>query len=307
VAAVPKRVPPRAFAVVGAVPITLATLRHWLATIERPHSRQPLAPAARRRLLQHTVSFLIRAQWLLQESQAEQISQPLIQRLLAQRHTTSGDGLTPSDASFQARLDVIAEVLRERHERAPRIPPSQVAAYYATHRANFREPAVRKTLMIITTNHASAIAARTAITAGQPWAQVAKHYSDDSSALNGGAYNIVEGIAPPALTHAALKANHGQLIGPIKIPPSTEGSGYYLFKVTGQHPGAPEPLADATERITQLLIIQARQRAVTEAERSFKQRWRNHTLCAPRYIIPECSNYTNTPRPTQPHQPGRSH
>lgn len=290
---VPTRVPAGVVAVVGAAPVTAASLRHWLAIAEYAHTHLPAVPVNHRRALQSTLAFLIKAQWLLQEGHAEGIDQAAIGRLARQRSTARPPiGMTPADVTLQERLDLTSEALSQRHRKAPPIARAQAAAYYAAHHTRYRTPAVWKTLMIITRARSAALAAKRAVEHNQPWATVARRYSQDSSVLNGGAYNILESAAPLPLVHAARTAHPGQLVGPIQAQPSAqpETTAYYLFKVTGEQPGTQQPLTTVAAEIKQTLAEQAAQHALAAFERVYEWQWRERTLCAPGYIVPECRN-----------------
>jgi PPIC-type PPIASE domain len=293
-APVPIHVPPGAVAVVGAVPITTASFRHWLAIALRH-----LGPAGgrgnrHRSAVEQTLSFLVKAQWLQQEATAEGVDERALTRLVSRRTagTTPQSGITHADAALQARLDIIADALRERHRKAGAVTPGQVASYYARHRAKFRSPAVRETLMIVTASRSEAIAAKAALARGQSWASVARRYSEDSSALAGAAYAIVQGVQPPRLWRAASKARRHQLVGPIEAPQvaGPPASSFYLFEVVGGRPGTQLPLTAVATELGATLAERGRERAYTAFTSAYEQRWRYRTLCAPGYLTPLCRN-----------------
>jgi len=293
----PHRVPPGAVAVVGAAPITAASFEHWLAILSK---EQPGTSATTTRshnqAVQRTVSFLVKAQWLLQEASAESINKSVLNKLVSQQtahpQQPSQHGLTRSDIALQARLNIITEALQSRHSKVS-VSTAQVAHYYAARRAQFNNPAVHETLMVITHSRTSALAARAALAAGEHWATVAKHWSEDSSAAGGGGYAIVEGIQPAKLVRAAIAAKQGAIVGPIPAPavagPPTPR--YYLFKVTGSHPASSQPLAKVAPQIKQTLTEQQRQQALDTFVAAYERRWRARTLCAPGYVVTECGKH----------------
>lgn len=282
---IPRRVPPHAIAIVGDVPITTKSFKHWLAIVSRD-------PAGSSHAVQQTVSFLVRAQWLLQEAAEERISESAIDGLAARQASRSAQrGMSPSDAAFQARLDAITEILQRRHTTAV-VSSTQVSRYYAAHRSQFREPAVRNTLMIITHDRASALRAKAALASGARWAAVATRWSIDSSALNGGRYIVVEGVQSSALVHVVFAARHRSLVGPLPASPAAQPgvTDYYLFVVTGGHGTSPLPLRKAEAEVRELLVTQAGQRSLTAFTRAYGARWKKFTLCGPQYGVPECGN-----------------
>jgi parvulin-like peptidyl-prolyl isomerase len=297
----PRSVPPGAVAIVGAVPVTTASIDHWVAILSKAQPAAGTTAGTRREAVQRVVSFLVKAQWLLQESHTERINQSVLNKLVSQQTANAQQSpqsrMTRSDLAFQARLNLVAEALQSRHATVSVRSPG-IARYYATHRSQLVNPAVRDTLMVVTHDRASAQRARAALAAGQPWAAVAKRSSIDSSALNGGAYAVVEGVQSPALVHAVFAARPGQLTGPVRATPAAQPnvSDYYLFKVTGGHPASPQPLAQVTAQIRQTLTAQQRPRALAVFTREYELRWRARTLCAPGYVVAECRNAVTTTR-----------
>jgi foldase protein PrsA len=294
---VPRRVPPGAIAIVGAAPITGASFHHWVAIVSRRPSGTE-APA-RREALQRTVSFLIKAQWLVQEATNERINESVVDKIAARQiadgQQSAQSGMTPSDALFQSRLDVIAEALQTRHSSVPApVSAAEIARYYATHRSEFVNPGERDTLMVVTRDRAAALQARAALMSGSPWRAVAKRWSLDSSALNGGAYAVVMGVQSPTLVHAVFDTPLGRLTGPVRAVPETQPAvvDYYLFKVTGEHRSSPRRLAQVATEVRDTLVKEDRQRGLAAFIRDYERRWRSRTLCAPGYVVLECRNDT---------------
>lgn len=291
---VPRSVPPGAVALIGATRVTTVSFEHWLPIVEREQAAAGPAAGRHHRAVADTMAFLVKAQWLLQESRAEGINESVLNRLVSQRAAQAQpqSGMTRSDAAFQARLDVITEALQQRDSKTESVTQAQLAAYYAGHRSQYVDPALRNTLTVLTHSRSAALAARAALVRGRSWAVVAKRWSEGSSVVTGGAYNIVEGVQPPELVRAAFKAERGRIVGPIEMPP---GAGqpaptYYLFKVTGGHPSSQQPLSKVAVQVRETLIEQERERSLAAFTRAYEQRWRSHTLCASGYLVPECHN-----------------
>jgi hypothetical protein len=304
---VPGRVPRGAVAIVGAVPITTASFQHWLPLVRQSEMAEGNATVGRKQASEATDSYLVRAQWFLQESRAEGINESVLNRLVAERtahaNPAARTGMSSEDIAFEARLDVISEALRSRHsDITASVTSSQVMRYYAAHRSQFANPAVRRTRMVVTHSLASALQARAALAGGQSWALVAKRWSVDSSALIGGAFAVVAGQQSPALEHAVFTARRGSVVGPVEAPPAAGApvTTYYLFNVTGARPGSPQPLSQVTAQIKQTLTQQLQQRAWASFSSAYEKRWRARTLCAPGYVVAECRNYAAT---TPGHEP----
>jgi predicted transcriptional regulator len=105
-------VPRGAVAIVAATPVTAASFAHWLAIVRRGNPGYD-----REQAVTHTVSFLVKAQWLQQEAVAEGIDESKLNQLISSRppRAEAQIGMTVADATLQARLDLIAEALRRRH------------------------------------------------------------------------------------------------------------------------------------------------------------------------------------------------
>jgi len=285
----PNAVPRDAVAIVGSVPITGMTFRHWLLIGMRdagPYSRA-LGQA-------HTLSFLIKSQWLLQEATREGANVGTLDRLASRRaaQTVLHDGMTRSDAKVQATLDLITEALRVRHEHVT-VTAATVSRYYDEHRSEFVNPAFRDTVMVVTSSRDAALRAKTALESGEGWAAVAARWSDDPSRAYGGAYSVVEGVQSPALVSAVFAARRGRVTGPVYAPTAArpQVEEYFLFKVTGEHRATQQSRSEVTNSIRQTVEEQAKTRALAAFTASYESHWRALTLCAPGYIVPECSNY----------------
>jgi PPIC-type PPIASE domain len=294
----PIRVPAGAVAIVGATPIKLISLKQWLPIVEGGEAAPGLAAGKHQRAVADTVAFLVKAQWLLQESRAEGIDESVVDRRVSKRSAEEPpqNGMSSADAAYQTRLNFIAEVLESRHGHVA-VTQAQIEGYYNAHRSQFVEPAVRYTLMVVTRSRSDALTARAALASGERWSAVARRWSvDSSSALNGGAYAVAEGAQSPVLVHAVFAARRGAIVGPVKVPATAEPMthDYYLFKVTGAIPASHEPLARVAERIRRTLAAQERERSLAAFTRAYEARWRTRTLCAPGYVVAECRNYAVT-------------
>ena len=299
----PHRVPRGAVAIVGAVPITTSSFDHWLGVLADEQRPVRATARTRRRAVQRTVSFLVKAQWLVQESRAEGINEAVLNKLVSQQanQQSPSSGMTRSDITFQARLNTIAEALQGRHGTVS-VSTAEVAHYYASHRSLFSSPAVRDTLMVVTRDRTRALKVRAALASGQRWAAVAKRWSIDPSALAGGADAVSEGAQSPTLVRAVFAARRDRITGPVRATPTAQPTvnDYYVFKVTGEQPASYRPLTQVTAEIHQTLSEREHQRVLAAFTSAYEQRWHTRTLCAPGYVIPECRNYTVATRGHEP-------
>lgn len=300
----PTRVPSGAVAIVGAVPITLASVEQWLpSSLARPPAYAGCVAVGRakcareyRAAVKETVSSLIGAQWLLQESRAEGIDEAVLDRLVSQRTAKARpqSGMTRADLAFQARLEVIAEALKRRHsDPSASVTGAQVARYYAAHSSRFVNPPVRHTLMVVTHSLVGALRARAALARGESWGAVAKRWSVNSSAIIGGAFAVVGGAQSRALEHAVFAAKRGRIVGPVQAlsAPAARSDDYYLFEVTGAQPGSAQPLAQVAGQIRETMIQELHARSWAAFAAAYEKRWSAHTLCASGYVVAECRNH----------------
>lgn len=286
----PHRVPANAVAIVSQTPITSRSLARLLR-IRRQGEPSTLAS-------DRALSYLIEAQWVLQEAESEGINRSVLDQLVARQvdgpHPPPVTPVTRNERVFQTRVQIVAMALRRRHSRASgHIGSHEISRYFATHRSQFTVPAVQMTRMIVTHRRGTALRARAALKRARDWAMVARRFSTDSSAVNGGAYAIPADGSPTKLVRRAFAAPPGRLIGPLRAPPAAGRPlpTFYLFKVINTRPQRPQPIVAISGQIRQILIEKHRQRALRAFERSFKRRWRTRTLCAAAYLVPLCHNY----------------
>jgi foldase protein PrsA len=289
---VPSDVPRGDVAIVGRTPIAAASFKHWLPVI-RDRGDEGSVATGRRQAMEATVTFLVRAQWLVQEAAAEGIDESVLNKLVSSKvaHAKPGRHMSRSDLGYQTRLNIIAEALQVRHSKVPAVPQARVARYYGTHPTKFIKPGVRHTLIVDTRSRNGALAAKAALARGESWRTVAKRWSIDSSVEVGGAFAVVEGEQSPALERAVFSAAPKRLVGPVSLPPeSGQGPTYYLFEVTGASQKSQEPLREVAQQIRQTLTEQLQQRSWSAFVRAYKARWAARTLCAPGYLVPVCRN-----------------
>jgi hypothetical protein len=79
----------------------------------------------------------------------------------------------------------------------------------------------------------------------------------------------------------------------VKTPsePGAPAATYYLFELTGAHPGSPQPLSEVGTQIKQTLTQQLQQQSWVSFSSAYEKRWTAHTLCASGYVVAGCRNY----------------
>lgn len=248
------------------------------------------------------ISFLVRAQWLAKEGSARGVHvssaalRTAVSKAIRQRYDGDASfkkflaktGMTRADFSLTVKVNMIADALQAQAMKVPAVTAGQVARYYRAHRSRYAIPPRRLTLMVVTQTRATALQARAALKSGRSWAAVAKRYSEDSSKLVGGAYEVVPGIQPPKLVRAVFTAPHGVLEGPVAVqqPSGSSGSSlYYLFKVTRDQKGFQQPLGKVRSQVRQTVRQDRQQHAFTSFVNAYTKRWKARTHCRPGYVV----------------------
>lgn len=249
------------------------------------------------------IAFLVRAQWLLKEGAAHGVrisSADLgsaVSEQIKQRYPAAGafakflakTGMTRADFRFSVQVNMIADRLQAQSTTVPNVSTAQVASYYRAHpETHYSTPPRRLTLVVVTRTRAPALRAKAALRSGQPWARVAKRYSEDSSKLVGGAFAVVPGIQNPRLVHAVFSSPRGVLEGPVATPAVAAiggGSLYYVYKVTGAQAGTRQSLVEAASQIKRTLVQQRQQQALAHFTNAYTARWRARTHCSRGYVV----------------------
>jgi hypothetical protein len=191
--------------------------------------------------------------------------------------------LAQPDAEWLMRLNLLAaKVEQARLNRAAReLPRSQVAAFYALHRAQFVEPAMRDIEIIGNDDGAVVRKAKREIEGGMPFLDVARHASNDPEAPEG-LQRLVQGTEEPPFEREIFGARAHVLTGPVKQVLS------YLFVVLAGHPARQETLPQAEWTIRRRL---APRRAARILAPALEARWTAQTRCRPGYVVSGCSEY----------------
>jgi hypothetical protein len=283
---------------VGTSSVSQAEVGRWASIIASAEPARTTATAARKR----AVRFLVSARWLVGQARQLDISEPAAEvnrqlRLLrfeqvqkahlellpadAQlRRLLLAPNVSPSDAKWLMRLNLLsAKVEQARLVQAAReLPPNRIARFYATHKAQFVQPARRKIEIIGNNDGARVRKAKREIDAGAPFLQVARRASEDPEAPEG-LQLLVRGTEEPPFEREIFGAKPHVLTGPVKQVLT------YIFVVLSGAPDRQETLAQAEAAIRRELAPR-RVRAVLApaAERA----WSAITSCSPGYVVQGC-------------------
>jgi len=294
-------------------PTYKACIAHLEATAPKPAKGQSKpTPAALKTqceqqytaLKQQVLSFLISANWLLGEasSQGVKMSDAEVQKqfnqVKSQQFPTEADfhkflastGYTVSDLLLRVKLDSLSTKIQQKVTKDAGKKPSQkeISAYYEQHKSTYGQPEKRNILIVLTKTQAQAESAKKEIESGKSFASVAKAHSIDpvSKAAGGSLPGVVKGQEEKALSEAVFSAKVNVLGGPIKTP-----FGYYVYEVKKIVPGSQQALSKVQSTISQQLMAQSQQKALSEFIKKFRKTWTARTECRAEYSVQDCKGY----------------
>jgi foldase protein PrsA len=253
-------------------------------------------------LRDQTMQFLITAQWLLKEADKRgvKVSDAEVQKNFQDQKKQSfpkesdyqaflkSSGRTEADLQFQVRLSLLTNQIQQKVVQGKgTVGHSEVAAYYNKNKSRFAQPQTRDLLVVLTKKQSDAKAALKAVKSGQSWSSVAKKYSTDqaSKSQGGKLLGVSKGQQEKAFDTAIFSAKVGQVQGAVKTQ-----FGYYVFKVTKDHPASQQTLAQATATIQNILRSQKQQKSLNTFVSDFQKHYKDETNCAKGFVVQSCSN-----------------
>jgi len=263
-------------------------------------------------LRNQVLSFLISAQWIEGEAEAQDIkvSEADVKKKFDETRKQSfpkdadfkkfltSSGQSEEDLLYRVRLDELSNKLREKIVKGKdKVSDAQIAAYYNKNKQRFAQPERRDLRIVLTKTEAKAEQARAALRSGDSWNSVAKKYSiDEASKEQGGQLlAVAEGQQEAALDKAVFAADKGELQGPVKTQ-----FGYYVFEVSKVTPAKQGTLAENKQTIQQLLAAENQQKALDTFVKDFRKRWKERTECREGYVVADCKGEPEPPAQTTP-------
>jgi foldase protein PrsA len=262
-------------------------------------------------LRDQTMQFLISSQWLLKEADARKIKvtdaqvntsfqdqkkQSFPKEAQYQAFLKSS-GRTEADLKFQVKISLLTQQIQQKVVQGKgNVSQQAVTSYYNKNKQRFAQPQTRDLLVILTKKQSDAQTALKAVKSGQSWASVAKKYSTDqaSKSQGGKLLGVSKGQQEKAFDTAIFSAKVGSIQGPVKTQ-----FGFYVFKVTKDHPATQQTLAQASETIRNILRSQGQQSALNSFVKDFQKRYKDQTNCAKAFVVQSCKNApsqkSNTP------------
>jgi foldase protein PrsA len=336
-------IPGDAVATVGGTPIANTAFNHWLSvasvstaagTGEKPappqppkytaciehlravqaregKSKTPPAEATLKKqcetqfksLTQEVLSFLLSAQWVLEEAKALGVKvsdaqvkkqfQTIVKTQFAKpgefQKFLASSGETVSDLLLRVRLNMLSQRIQQKWAKQKGVvTAAQVEKFYNENKSRYGTPEKRNLSIILVKSEAAAQKAKREIQGGKPFATVAKAVSvDPTTRASGGALTgVVRGQEERALDAAIFSASKGVLTGPVKTP-----FGYYILDVQSITPGTQQSLAQVSASIKAQLQASHQQESITKSVKEFKKRWQAKTDCRKEYVVPDCKQY----------------
>jgi foldase protein PrsA len=253
-------------------------------------------------LKNQVMSFLLRATWLDQEAQKQdvKVSDKDVQKQLdtAKQQAFPKDadyqkylvrnGLTNADVLFQQRSQLLEQKITEKVTKGnDKVTDAQIQQYYDKNKSRFATPERRDLRIVLTKTKAQADEAKRALQNGQSWSAVAKRYSiDETSKSNGGKLaGVAKGQQEKALDDAVFKASKGRLSGPVKTQ-----FGWYVFTVDKVTPADQQTLEESKQSITDILKQENSRKALTDFGNDYRKRYKDETECRKQYVTQDCKN-----------------
>jgi foldase protein PrsA len=248
------------------------------------------------------MQFLIQAQWVSQEAEAQDIkvSDAEIKRSLADQKKQAfpnekayqkflkTSGMTEQDILFRVKLDSLQQKLTQKvTEKQAKVSDSDVQDYYDKNKKRFAQPERRDLRVVLTKTEAKAKQAKSALQKGDSWKAVSKKYSIDqaSKAQGGKLPDVTKGQQERAFDKAIFAASKGKIQGPVKTQ-----FGWYVFEVQKVTPASQQSLDQSKQTIKNLLKSQNQQKALDKWIKDFRERYKDKTECADDFKTAECKN-----------------
>jgi peptidyl-prolyl cis-trans isomerase C len=198
-----------------------------------------------------------------------------------------GKQMTLVDLKNETRTELLVNKTMEA-EVAPKVnvTPQDLDTYYKEHPDQFKQPEQLRASHILfavdgsatedfkktTRGQAEAVLKRAQ--AGEDFAGLAKQFSKDSSAANGGDLNFFpRGQMVPSFDQAAFALKPGEISGIVESQ-----FGYHIIKVTDYKPARAVPLAEVNDRLTQFLRQRKQQELIQQFVQSLRTKYKVEVL-----------------------------
>ncbi len=205
-------------------------------------------------------------------------------------------GQTEEQLLAQVRTGELARKISEKVVKGKdKVTDAEIAAYYEKNKARFAQPETRDAHVVLARTKARAEQAKRAIEDGDSWKSVSKRYSiDEASKQQGGALTgVAKGTQDKGLDAALFSAERGDVVGPVKT-----SFGFYVLEVDKINKASQQTLEQSRETISQALIEEKRQKALTAFVADYEKEWRSKTECRDGLKVPALCDNAPEPKAT---------
>ena len=265
-----------------------------LITNMEASARQPVPAERRDEILRKALDDLVTYKLLSQETRARKIAvtdeevESTIKQMRSQlpneqefKKALTARGVTLEKLKSDTRLDIgINKMMEAEAATQPAPGDVQVREFYDKNPDKFKQDEACRASHILfkvdesadaTTKKKAKDQAETVLKqarAGADFAELARKYSADGSAQQGGDLNFfTKGQMVPAFDQAAFALKPGQISDIV-----TTQFGYHIIKVTERRPPSTVPFEQVSERIKEYLTEQQKQQKVEAFIESLKQK-----------------------------------
>jgi len=260
---------------VNGVPIYKGDYEMALTSFMRSNNLGPdMTPEQQDEVHKVVLDGLIGSELLFQKAKAIPIEVPQeeIDKVVSQTRSRMGEeafdaemknrGMTEADIANQARQNMMVQKLIQDTILAPlTVSEDEITKFYDEHPDEMQRPEGVEASHILIRSKATDTdeqkaqararidAAAKRAKAGEDFAALAREYSEDSSASNGGALGVItKGQTVPAFENAAFSLAVGEVSDVVQTQ-----FGYHLIKVTGKKEAGPMPLSEVHDQIGEYL------------------------------------------------------
>ena len=292
----PKPMPaqlPAVLARVNGEDVTKADFDRLITNMEAS-ARQPIPAERRDEIFRKALDQLVTYKLLLQATRARKIDvtdeevESTIKQMRSQlpneqefKKALAARGMTLERLKSDTRLDIsINKMMEAEAATQPAPADAQVREFYDKNPDKFKQDeACRASHILFKVEESADAATKKKVKdqaesvlkqarAGADFAQLAKKYSADGSAQDGGDLNFfTRGQMVPAFDQAAFALKPGEISDIV-----TTQFGYHIIKVTERRPASTVPFEQVSARIKEYLTEQQKQQKVDTFIESLKQR-----------------------------------
>jgi len=200
-------------------------------------------------------------------------------------------GLTVEIYRLEWRSQLLSQAIYKKVTANVKVTPSQVTAYYNTHKSSYTTAASRDVRHILVNSKSLAEQVESQLKGGASFATLAKKYSKDpSSAKVGGKLTITKGETVPQFDKVAFTLKTGAT-----SPPVHTRYGWHIIQaLSAVKPAATTPLSSVKDNIQSTLLQQKKSTAMNAWLNQVKKDFEKKVVYAPGYTPATTTSTTST-------------